>query len=64
MEIIIDDPLAASFVYYGLHWVLISFELSDEQALSVSKLCADCKAFANEHGIVVFPVKYGKNRKE
>lgn len=58
MKITITDPFVSGMIYYGLHWVLINWELRSEQTEACLELIKQCKAMALAAGLPVYTVRF------
>lgn len=52
---VFTDAAAAAMAYYGLHHVLVSYDLTDEQRALLSGLITQAKRCAMAGGVVLFP---------
>ncbi len=52
--VIFTDPRSASYCYYGLHYVLTQFDLSDNQRAEVCACIAAARDAAVAGGVVLF----------
>lgn len=52
---VFTDAAAAAMAYYGLHHVLVSYDLTDEQRALLTSFISGARRCALAGGVVLFP---------